>query len=109
MYQNKWYFINGHSWSFYSQSSYSNNTLGYDTQNRNGKIEKKLEIDRPDRRRSNISFPFSSFSFVQTNCAKRNFHETEVAFETFDGHGAIEVCEKQTAGEGGGGSSLFNY
>lgn len=73
------------------------------------KSKKKLEIDRPDRRRSNISFPFSSFSFVQTNCAKRNFHETEVAFETFDGHGAIEVCEKQTAGEGGGGSSLFNY
>lgn len=61
-------------------------------------MEKKKKIGNrsPRSPRSNISF-----FFVRQTAPNESFTKPK-EFRTFDGHGAIEVCEKQT------GEALFN-
>lgn len=75
-------------------------TLGYD---RKPKWKsKKLEIDRPDRRVQIFPFLFFFFFFFAQQTAPNETFTKSKEFRTFDGHGAIEVCEKQT------GEALFS-
>lgn len=68
----------------------------------------EMEIEKignrsPRSPRSNISFPFFFFFFffAQQTAPNETFTKSK-EFRTFDGHGAIEVCEKQT------GEALFS-